>query len=88
MTSSLSHLDRRGDLRVRGSEKTGNLFGQGVVGGQPGELALPEVKIAPGQPIEVGGVVVFGSHGRTIAHRPADGVRKRKALLVALRHRR
>jgi len=69
MTCSLSHLDRRGDLRVRGSEETGDLFGQSLVGGEPGELALPEVEIAPGQAIEIGRVVVFRGHSGTIAHR-------------------
>lgn len=64
MPCSLGYLDRQRNLRIRGREEAGNLLGQCLVGGEPGELALPEVEVAPGQPIEVGGVVVFGSHAR------------------------
>ena len=66
---SLSRLYRRCNLGVRGSEKAGDLFGQRLIGGEPGELALPEVEITPGQAVEIGRVVVFGGHARTIAHR-------------------
>jgi hypothetical protein len=89
---SLGHRDRRRDLAVRGSEKTGDLLGQRLVGGKPGELALPEVEIAPGQLVEIGqmrGVVCFRGHGATITDSScALGVRSRKARLVALRYRR
>lgn len=62
---SLGRLQRRCNLRVRGSEKAGDLFGQRLVGREPGELALPEVEIAPSQSIEIAGrFVVFGGHAR------------------------
>jgi hypothetical protein len=94
MLCSLGRLEGAGNLAVRGSEQTGDLLGQRLVGGEPGELALPEVEITPGQTISLsggvaGGVVVVRGHARTIA---ASGdkraFRMRKALLVALRHRR
>ena len=66
---SLSRLHRRRNLGVRGSEQAGDLFGQRLVGREPGELALPEVEITPGQAVEIGRIVVFGGHARTIAHR-------------------
>lgn len=64
---SLGRLHRRGNLGVRGSEKAGDLLGQRLVGGETGELALPEVEITPGQAVEIGRVVVFGGHALTIA---------------------
>jgi hypothetical protein len=97
MLCSLDCLECACNLAVRGSEKAGDLLGQRLVGGEPGELALPQIEIAPGQAISVGGGVVAGvtcvvvvrGHARTIA---ASGdkraFRMRKALLVALRHRR
>ena len=51
---SLGCLYRGCNLGVRGSEQAGDLFGQRLVAGEPGELALPEVKIAPGQTVEIG----------------------------------
>lgn len=66
---SLSRLYRRCNLGVRGREQAGDLFGQRLVGAEPGELALPEVQISPGQAVEIGRIVVFGGHARTIAHR-------------------
>jgi hypothetical protein len=66
---SLHRLYRRRHLRIRGSEQADDLFGQGLVGGEPGELALPEVEIAPGQPIKIGRVILFRGHARTIADR-------------------
>ena len=60
---SLGRLQGAGNLGVRGSEEAGDLLGQRLVGGEPGELALPEVEIAPCQPIEIGRVVVVGGHG-------------------------
>ena len=59
---SLGRLHCAGNLGVRGSEKAGNLLGQRLVGGEPGELALPEVEIAPGKLVEIACVVVFGGH--------------------------
>ena len=89
---SLSHLQDGRHLRVRGSEKPGNLFGQSLVGSKAGQLALPQVEVAAGQPIEVAGilgrVVVFRGHARTIADRSRRNVRSRKARLFALRYRR
>ena len=67
---SLGCLQRRCNLGVRGSEKAGDLLGQGLVGRETGELALPEVEIAPGQPVEIAGrFIVFGGHALTITHR-------------------
>ena len=65
---SLGRLQGAGNLGVRGSEKAGDLLGQRLVGGEPGELALPEVEIAPGKLVEIACIVVFGGHPRTIAH--------------------
>ena len=90
---SLGRLHRRRNLGVRGSEQAGDLFGQPLIGGKAGELALPEVEITPGQAVEIGRIVVFGGHARTIADRgPSWSLgrcfRTRKPLLVALRYRR
>ncbi len=66
-------LHRGGNLGVRGREEARDLLGQGLVGGEAGELALPEVEIAPGQPVEIGRLfVVFRGHAATIAYRGAD----------------
>lgn len=62
MLCSLGCLDRRRNLCIRGRKEACDLLGQRLVGGEAGKLVLPEVEIAPGQPIEVGGVVVFGGH--------------------------
>jgi hypothetical protein len=88
MCGTLSHLEDRCDLRVGGGEQPGNLLGQCLVRGETCQLALPEVKIAPSEPIDIGLVVIVGSHAGTIPHRRGSGVRRRKALLVALRYRR
>ena len=69
---SLGRLDRRCNLGVRGSEQAGDLFGQRLVGGKSGKLVLPEVEITPGQAVEIGRIVVFGGHARTIAHHGAN----------------
>jgi len=52
---------------VRRREQAGDLFGHGLVGGEPGELALPEVEVTPGQLVEIGAgigsrVVFFRGH--------------------------
>ena len=78
---SLGRLHRRRDLGIRGGEQACDLLGQRLIGGKPGELALPEVEIAPGQPVEIGAridatvdgrFVVFRGHPATIAYRAAD----------------
>jgi len=61
-------LQGAGDLGVRGSEKPRDLVGQRLVGGEPGELTLPEVEIAPGKLVEFACVVIFGGHAATITH--------------------
>ena len=65
---SLGRLQGAGNLGVRGSEKASDLLGQRLVGSEPGELALPEIEIAPGKLVEIACIVVFGGHARTIAH--------------------
>jgi len=63
MRGTLSSLYRRRNLGVRGSKKTGDLFGQRLIGGKARELALPQVEIAPCQTVEIGGrLVVLGGH--------------------------
>lgn len=70
---SLDGLHRRRNLGVRGGEQSSDLIGQCLVGGKPGELALPKIEIAPGQPVEIGRCfVVFRGHASTIAHRPVN----------------
>ena len=97
MRSPLWRLRLRGlqsgrNLRVRGCEQAGHLLAEPGIGRQTGELALPKIEIAPGQSVEVGGlVVVFRSHERTIAQAgeiwALAALRSRKARLVALRYR-
>jgi hypothetical protein len=73
MRGSLGGLYCGRNLRVRGREETGDLFGERLIGRQPRKLALPKIEVAPRQPVEVGGgVVVFRGHGRTIADRVTD----------------
>lgn len=72
MRGTLGSLYCRRNLRVRGSEQSGNLLGQRLIGGHAGQLGLPEIEITPGQPVEIGrvagpGIVAFGRHGPTIA---------------------
>ncbi|MDP1750146.1 MAG: hypothetical protein Q8L22_11865 [Reyranella sp.] len=63
-------LHRRRNLGVRDREQASDLLGQGLVGGETGQLALPKVEIAPGQLVEVGRLfVVFRGHALTIAYR-------------------
>ena len=75
---SLDGLHCRRNLGVRGGEQSSDLIGQRLVGGKPGELALPQVEIAPGQPVEIGAgigasidrrFIVLRGHASTIAHR-------------------
>ena len=90
---SLDRLQCACNLGVRGSEQAGDLLGQRLVGGEPVELALPEIEIAPGKHGEIACVVVGRGHGSTIAHQSGRSLgehrfRTRKPLLVALRYRR
>ena len=62
MLCSLGHLQGGGDLAVRGSEEARDLLGQRLVGGESGELALPEIEIAPGKLVEIACIIVFGGH--------------------------
>jgi len=74
MRSSLGlcGFQRRGDLRIRGREQPGHLLAEARIGRQASQLALPQVEIAAGQSVEIGGlVVVFRGHGGTIAQ-PAE----------------
>jgi hypothetical protein len=68
MMSSLDCLQCTRNLGVRGRKKSRNLVGQSLVGGKAGQLALPEVEIAPSQAIEIGCVVTVRGHVVTIAH--------------------
>ena len=53
MRSSLGSLQARRDLCVRGREQAGDLLGQRLVAGNARQLALPEIEIAPRQPVEL-----------------------------------
>jgi hypothetical protein len=90
MRSSLGGLYCGRNLRVRGREEAGDLFGERLIGRQSRQLALPEIEVAPRQPVEIGGsVVVFRGHARYYSRsRSKRSLRRRKACLVALRHRR
>lgn len=74
MQGTLGGLYCGRNLGIRGRKKPRDLFGQGLVGRHAGELALPQIEIAPRQCIEirgpaVAGLVVSGHHPRTIDHR-------------------
>lgn len=82
---SLDGLHGRRNLGVRGGEQSSDLIGQRLVGGKPGELALPQVEVAPGQPVEIGTRIVASiaasidglfivsrGHASTIAHHPVN----------------
>src|SRR5471030_2805216 len=93
MRSTLGGLYCRRNLRVRCSEQPRDLLGQALIRRQACKLALPQIEITPGQPVEFdGAVVLVGSHGRTIAHRGCASRRQvvpqALSLLVALRYRR
>ena len=64
----MCRLHGSGELGIRSGEQARDLVGQRLVGGQPGKLVLPQVEIAPGQPIEITRVV-FRGHAASIAHR-------------------
>ncbi len=93
MRGTLGGLYCRRNLGIRGREQTHDLLGQGLVGREAGELALPQIEIAPCQTVEIAvrtGLrdIVFGRHDPTITHGGQNGLRTRKGLLVALRYRR
>ena len=67
MRRTLGSLYCRRNLGIRGSEQPGDLLGQRLIGGEAGKLALPQIEIAPGQPVEIAGG--FVSHVLTIDHR-------------------
>ena len=73
MRRSLGSLYCRRNLRVRGREQPHDLLGQRLVAGETGKLALPQVEITPGQPVEIAPcarslVVVLSGHARTITY--------------------
>jgi hypothetical protein len=79
MRGTLGGLYCRRNLGIRGRKKPGDLLGEDLVGREPGELALPEIEIAPRQCVEIAraaasGVVVSGDHAGTIDHRGHQGV--------------
>jgi hypothetical protein len=89
MGGTLSSLYCRRNLRVRGSEKPGNLLGQRLIGGEAGQLALPQIEIAPGQFVEITGRVVgFRGHTVIIDHRHGQSSRGQvfAGAKVALSH--
>jgi hypothetical protein len=74
MRRSLGNLHGRSDLRIRSREQAGDLLGHGLIGGETGQLGLPQIEVAPGQFVEFGAssrsrVVVSGGHAPTITHR-------------------
>jgi hypothetical protein len=54
MGRSLGNLQGRSDLGVRGREQAGDLLGHRLIRREPGQLGLPQIEIAPGQPVEFG----------------------------------
>ena len=67
MRCSLDCLECRGDLSVCSREESSYLLGHCLIGGESGELGLPEIEISPGQLVEIGTrtawrVVVFRGH--------------------------
>jgi hypothetical protein len=76
MRATLGGLYCRRNLGIRGREQPHDLFGQRLVGGQTGELALPQIEVTPRQPVEIAfaarlGIVGIGHH-RTITHGRAE----------------
>ena len=73
----MGRLHGCGELGVRSRKQARDLVGQRLVSGEPRELVLPQVEIAPGQAIELALValrglalrgVVFRGHEAIIAH--------------------
>jgi len=54
MRRSLGNLHGRRDLGVRGGEQAGDLLGHGLIRGETGKLTLPQIEVAPRQPVEIG----------------------------------
>jgi hypothetical protein len=96
MGRSLGNLQCRSDLRIRGREQARDLLGHRLIRCQPGQLGLPQIEIAPGQPVEFGAgfgctgrlVVVSGDHVGTVTHSRANAASIGEGWVVALRHRR
>jgi hypothetical protein len=83
MRSSLGGLYCGRNLGVRGREKAGDLFGEGLIGRQSRKLVLPKIEVAPRQTVEFGGgVVVLRRHRPTIAdHRVSAAFAGAKPVL-------
>jgi hypothetical protein len=63
MRCTLGSLYCRRNLGIRGREQPRDLLGQRLIRGEAGKLALPEIEIAPGQPVELtSGIVVSRCH--------------------------
>ena len=89
MGGTLGSLYCRRNLRVRCSEKTGDLLGQRLVGGKTGQLALPQVEVAPGHSVEIARgsarrFVGFGGHA--VHYKPSTRERAFADAKVALSH--
>jgi len=92
----LCNLQCRSDLGIRGREQAGDLLGDRLIRREARQLGLPQIEVAPGQPVELGAgvgctgrlVVVSGDHVRTITHSRANAASIGEGWVVALRHRR
>jgi hypothetical protein len=67
MGGTLGSLYCGRNLCVRSGEKPGDLLGQRLVRGKAGQLALPQIEVAPGQFVEIArrsisGFIGFGGH--------------------------
>ena len=68
MRGTLGGLYCRCNLRVRRRKKAHHLLGEPLVRCQAGELALPEIEITAGEPVELA-VVAAGALVRLVCHR-------------------
>jgi len=64
MGRSLGNLQCRRDLGIRRREQAGDLLGDRLIRREAGKLGLPQIEIAPGQPVEFG--AGFGCTGRLV----------------------
>jgi len=81
MRRSLGGLYCRRNLRIRGREEAGDLFGERLIGRQSRELVLPKIEVAPRQTVEFGGgVVVLGRHLPTITDHRASAASQAQSL--------
>jgi hypothetical protein len=71
------------NLRVRGREQPGYLLGQRLVGSQGRQLALPEIQITPGQPIEIARLAIGGRASRGICLVSHDGIIAHRSSLCS-----